>query len=156
MDRKSRRDRRGAVHGRLHHLRPALENRHRAFEGFAVRRQPFAGRQLRLEAQGVSGPAFRRGQANRVHRAGRGENPPRDLSTDKEGYKNISYQSISPVLVEAVKQLKVDNDNQATEIKAIRAANDNEAAEIKEGAPRQNRIREALRRPQEHQRPRPV
>jgi hypothetical protein len=47
---------------------------------------------------------------------------PAIVSTDKDGYKNLSYESITPVLVEAVKELKADNDNLRAQLKA---ANDN-------------------------------
>jgi Chaperone of endosialidase len=43
---------------------------------------------------------------------------PAIVSTDRDGYKNISYESITPVLVEAVKE-------QQSQITALKAANDN-------------------------------
>ena len=53
---------------------------------------------------------------------------PQIVSTDNKGYKNISYESVIPVLAEAVKELKAENDNHAADIDAIRA---DEAAQIK-------------------------
>ena len=46
---------------------------------------------------------------------------PQIVSTDNKGYKNVSYESVIPVLTEAVKELKADNDNQAAKIKTLTA-----------------------------------
>jgi hypothetical protein len=48
---------------------------------------------------------------------------PEVVSTDDAGYKAVSYQSIVPVLVEAVKALKAGNDRQSAEITALREQN---------------------------------
>lgn len=45
---------------------------------------------------------------------------PEVVTTDKAGYKGISYEKLTPVLVEAVKELKAANDNEAAEIAALR------------------------------------
>ncbi len=55
---------------------------------------------------------------------------PTIVSTNKDGYKNLSYESVTPVLVEAMKELKADNDNLRAELAKASAANDNEAVEI--------------------------
>ena len=46
------------------------------------------------------------------------------VSTDADGYKSVAYQNIVPVLVEAVKTLKADNDSKAAQIAALKAEKD--------------------------------
>ncbi len=53
---------------------------------------------------------------------------PEAVSTDNAGYENVSYQSFIPILAEAVKQLKADNDDLRAELKV---ANDSQAADGK-------------------------
>jgi hypothetical protein len=45
---------------------------------------------------------------------------PEIVTTHKDGYKGISYEKLTPVLVEAIKELSVKNDRQAKEIDALR------------------------------------
>lgn len=52
---------------------------------------------------------------------------PEIVSTDRDGYKSVSYESFAPLLVEAVKELKAANDNEAAEIAELRR----EIAELK-------------------------
>lgn len=49
---------------------------------------------------------------------------PEAVTVDQKGLKSVNYSGLIAPLIEAVKQLKADNDN-------LRAANDNQAAEIK-------------------------
>jgi hypothetical protein len=49
---------------------------------------------------------------------------PELVSTDKNGYKSVSYADAVPVLVEAVKTLKKDNDNTKRENAELKAKND--------------------------------
>jgi hypothetical protein len=56
---------------------------------------------------------------------------PEIVSTDHEGYKNVSYESVTPVLVEAVKELKADQASLRESLSSAQASNDNLAAELK-------------------------
>ena len=66
---------------------------------------------------------------------------PAIVSTDKDGYKNLSYESVTPVLVEAVKELKADNDNLRA---GLKAANDNLAAQHATDAARFDKLEQEL------------
>lgn len=46
---------------------------------------------------------------------------PEVVGTDEHGYKSVAYQNIIPVLVEAVKALKADNDAKAAQIARLKA-----------------------------------
>ena len=50
---------------------------------------------------------------------------PNIVSTDSKGYKSVSYESVIPVLTQAVKELKADNDN-------LRSANENQSKAVDE------------------------
>jgi hypothetical protein len=52
------------------------------------------------------------------------------VSTDPNGYESVSYTSLVPVLVEAVKTLKADNDNKAAQIAALQRRLDAQQAQI--------------------------
>jgi len=59
------------------------------------------------------------------------------VATDQAGFKNVSYQSVTPLLVEAVKELKAANDNLTARhvddekaIESLKAANQNFSLEI--------------------------
>ncbi len=52
---------------------------------------------------------------------------PELVGTDGEGWKTMQYERLVSPLVEAVKELKADNDNLRA---GLKAANDKEAAEI--------------------------
>jgi hypothetical protein len=43
------------------------------------------------------------------------------VSTDKQGYKSVSYQEVIPVLADAVNELKADNDNLRKEVETLKA-----------------------------------
>ena len=51
---------------------------------------------------------------------------PNIVETDNEGYKSVSYQSVIPLLVEAVKELQTTNKDLAAQLKT---ANDNHTAD---------------------------
>lgn len=46
---------------------------------------------------------------------------PEIVTTDNNGYKGISYEKLTPVLVEAIKELKAENDRQQKEIEELKA-----------------------------------
>jgi trimeric autotransporter adhesin len=46
---------------------------------------------------------------------------PELVSEDKEGYKGLSYAKLTAVLVEAVKELKAQNEKQKAEIEELRS-----------------------------------
>ena len=48
---------------------------------------------------------------------------PELVSVDKDGYKGVSYTKLTAVLVEAVKELKAENEKQVIENKALRTEN---------------------------------
>jgi hypothetical protein len=58
---------------------------------------------------------------------------PEIVTTNKEGYKGISYEKLTPVLIEAIKELKVDNDNLRLELEQLRAQVDLMAAKTPAG-----------------------
>ena len=48
---------------------------------------------------------------------------PELVTTDTNGYKSVNYIGVVPILVEAVKTLKKDNDAKNAEIAAMKAEN---------------------------------
>jgi fibronectin-binding autotransporter adhesin len=56
---------------------------------------------------------------------------PQLVSSDPSGALSVNYAGLVAPLIEAVKEMKADNDNLRTELKSSEAANDNEAAKIK-------------------------
>lgn len=65
------------------------------------------------------------------------------VSTDADGYKSVAYQNIVPVLVEAVKTLKADNDSKTAQIAALKAEKD---AQMQALEHRLSRLEELLAR----------
>jgi hypothetical protein len=45
---------------------------------------------------------------------------PEVVTTDEQGFKSIRYDMLAPVLIEAVKQLKADNEALRAEINALK------------------------------------
>ena len=45
---------------------------------------------------------------------------PELVYTDENGYKSVSYEKLTPVLIEAVKALKSENEELRSEIAAIK------------------------------------
>jgi hypothetical protein len=56
---------------------------------------------------------------------------PQLVSSDPSGALSVNYAGLVAPLIEAVKEMKADNDNLRTELNSSEAANDNEAAQIK-------------------------
>lgn len=48
---------------------------------------------------------------------------PELVHTDNDGYKSVSYEKITTVLIEAVKELKAENENLRLRIKALEKDN---------------------------------
>ena len=59
---------------------------------------------------------------------------PQLVSTDANGYKSVMYQNVVPVLVEAVKTLKRDNDDKQRQIDALNAKVEALQTQAKENA----------------------
>jgi len=47
---------------------------------------------------------------------------PQAVSTDEQGYKFVDYPALVPVLIEAVRELKADNDNLRAEIETLKSS----------------------------------
>ena len=50
---------------------------------------------------------------------------PEVVLTDKDGYKSVDYSRLTPVLVEAIKELKKENDRLKSEVGNMKSDYDN-------------------------------
>ena len=57
---------------------------------------------------------------------------PEVVSTDNEGYKAVNYSHLVPVLIEAIKELKLQVENSTTQINELKAENGSQTLLIKQ------------------------